>query len=305
MVGVKRIWLAVAVLIFGILGVSTLFYLPSDINISGNTPLPATLRVGVLPDESPERLRQRYEPLLDHLSEQLQIACELIIPSSYSELLSLFTERSIDLAYFGGFTYVKARQQAGAIPLVMRRIDTRFTSYFLVAGDSAVESLHDLRGKTIGFGSKLSTSGHLMPRFFLEQQDIVPESFFDGIEYSGAHDKTAYWVRDRRVDVGAANAATIRSMLADGRINEDDLRILWETPPYADYVWAIRPEFDDASRTGLRDAFLQLTPEIDQHAAILAEVNAKGFVSADPDYFANLEQIAIETEKLFATGRVQ
>lgn len=301
----KRVWLAATVLIFGILGFLTIYYPSADIDGPANIPLPTTLRVGVLPDESPERLRQRYEPLLDHISEQLQITYELVIPSSYTELLSLFTERSIDLAYFGGFTYVKARQQAGAVPLVMRRIDIRFTSYILVAGDSTAESLQDLRGKTISFGSKLSTSGHLMPRVFLEQQNISPESFFDEIEYSGAHDKTAYRVRDGGVDVGVANAATVRSMLMDGRLDRDDIRILWETPPYANYVWAIRPEFDDASRTGLHNAFLLLSPEIDRHAAILAGVNAKGFISADANYFEDLEQIAIETEPLFAADGAQ
>lgn len=305
MVRAKTVWLGVAVLIFGILGISILYYPLVDIESPGKIALPATLRVGVLPDESPERLRQRYEPLLDHLSENLQIACELVIPASYNELLNLFSERSIDLAYFGGYTYIKAKQQAGAVPLVMRRIDIRFTSYFLVASDNSAESLQDLRGKTISFGSKLSTSGHLMPRFFLEQRKIVPESFFNKLEYSGAHDKTAYRVRDGRVDLGVANAATVRSMLKDGRLGKHDIRILWETPPYADYVWALRPEFDEATRTVVRDAFLVLTPEIDQHEAILAGINATGFIPANVDYFEDLEQIAIETDRLFGTNRAQ
>lgn len=305
MAGSKRAWLGFAVLIFGILAISTLYYPLVDFDGPSKKSLPATLRVGVLPDESAEHLRQRYEPLLDHLSKHLQIACELVIPSSYGELLNLFNERSIDLAYFGGYTYIKARQQAGAIPLVMRRIDIRFTSYFLVASDNPAESLQDLRDKTISFGSKLSTSGHLMPRFFLEQQNIVPESFFNGVEYSGAHDKTAYRVRDGRVDIGVANAATVRSMLKDGRLDKDDIRIFWETPPYADYVWALQPEFDEATRAAMRDAFFILTPENDRHAAILAEINAKGFIPADADYFEDLEQIAVETDRLFPSDRTQ
>lgn len=298
MAGVKYAGIAFAVVLGAVIGISALYFPQNNKYAPGDTLLAATLRIGVLPDESPRRLRQRYEPLLDHLSEQLQITCELIIPASYAELLSLFSEGSIDLAYFGGYTYVKARRQAGAFPLVMRRIDTRFTSYFLVGGDDNSESLQDLRGKTIGFGSRLSTSGHLMPRFFLEQQNIEPESFFAGIEYTGAHDKTAYGVRNGRFDVGAANAATVRSMLSDGRLDKGDVRVLWETPPYADYVWAIRPEFDDASRQRLRDAFLRLTPEIDRHAAILSGLNAQGFVPADADYFIDLEQIATETDRL-------
>lgn len=299
----KRAWLVLAVLILGISGILILHTPPAVDDDSGNLPLPAKLRIGVLPDESPERLLQRYAPLLDHLSEQLQITSELVIPGSYAELLSLFTEGSVDIAYFGGFTYVKAHQQAGAVPLVMRIIDTRFTSYFIVSGDNPAQTLQDLNGKTLSFGSRLSTSGHLMPRFFLQQQQIVAESFFGDIEYTGAHDKTAYRVRDGHSDVGAANAATIRAMLKDGRLVEDDIRILWETPPYADYVWAVRPEFDDESRTRLRDAFLQLTPENHRHAAILGGVNARGFIPANNDFFNDLEQIADEADRLFAPDR--
>lgn len=302
MAGTKHVWLTAVVLVGGLVGISIWYYSSVEIDGAGNTRLSSTLRIGVLPDESPERLHQRYDPLLDYLSEQLELSCELIIPESYGELLALFTEGKVDLGYFGGYTYVKARQQSGAVPLVMRRIDARFTSYFLVAGDSEAYSLQALRDKRIGFGSKLSTSGHLMPRYFLGQQNIVPETFFNRIEYSGAHDKTAYLVRDRRVDVGAANATTIRSMLEDGRLGEGDVRILWETPPYADYVWVMQPKFDSAARDGLRDAFLQLTPEIERYASILAGINAQGFIPADADFFDNLEQIATETDRLFESA---
>ena len=89
-------------------------------------------------------------------------------------------------------------------------------------------------------------------------------------------------------------------MLEDGRLESDDVRILWETPPYADYVWALQPGFDAAEREKLRDAFLQLTPEIDEHAAILEGLEAEGFIPADPDYFNDLATIANEIEPVIA-----
>lgn len=288
----KLVLAGIAVFIAGLL----IFATNGEQAETGNVDSVSILRIGVLPDQSPETLNERYKPVLRYLSEYLQIPCELVVPDSYADLLNLFHEREVDLAYFGGYSYVKAHQIDHAIPLVMRRVDTRFTSLFIVNADSPVQTLEGLEGKRIAFGSRLSTSGHLMPRYFLQQKNIQPETFFSEVQYSGAHDKTAYWVRDGLVDVGAANATTIRSMLDNNLIGPDEIRILWETPPYADYVWAVQPEFTKDLDARVRDAFLQLSPANAEHAIILKNLNAVGYIPADPDLFAPLARIAGEIE---------
>ena len=252
---------------------------------------PPVLRIGVLPGENPETLRSRYEPLVEYLAEQLQIPCTLTIPDSYGDLVTLFHNREVDLAHFGGYTFIQAAEQDQAIPLVMRSIDTRFTSFFIVGGASTAQTMADLEGQVLSFGAALSTSGHMMPRYFLQQEGIVPESFFSAIRYSGAHDQTAYLVRDGLAQVGAAKATTIRSMFRENLLTEDDIRVLWETPPYADYVWAIHAELGEELAFRVRMAFLSLTPENARHGEILARVDATGFIPADLDDFARLESI--------------
>jgi phosphonate transport system substrate-binding protein len=279
--------------------IGTLFFLANANKPEiGKTGPPAILRIGVLPDQNPEILYQRFEPVLDYLSSYLQLRCELVVPESYEQMLKLFHDQEIDLAYFGGYSFTRAQQMDGAVPLVMRRIDTRFTSLFIVATDSPVQTLDQLEGKDMAFGSRLSTSGHLMPRYFLQQKNINPESFFSSVQYSGAHDKTAFWVRDGKVDVGVANATTIRSMLDKNLIKPNEIRILWETPPYANYVWAIHPKFTDSLRSRIHDAFLQLSTDDANHAIVLENLNAIGYLPADSDFFTSLATIASNTEIL-------
>jgi phosphonate transport system substrate-binding protein len=222
---------SIAALIFIVaLFLSLLLVISHDREESNAAVVPETLRIGILPDQDPETLQRRFAPILKYLSAALQIPCELRIPESYEHLLELFHKGEIDLGYFGGYSFVNARQQDRAVPLVMRRIDTRFTSLFLVHANSTVQKIEDLQGKRIGFGSPLSTSGHLMPRYFLLQMKMEPEEYFSHVAYSGAHDKTVYWVRDGVIDVGTANANTVRSMLSRNLIGSDEIRILWETP---------------------------------------------------------------------------
>jgi phosphonate transport system substrate-binding protein len=245
----------------------------------------------VLPDERPEALRQRYEPLIAFLSRELDQEVRLIVPEDYGQLVTRFGSGDLDLAYFGGATYVAAAEKHGALPLVIRDIDVEFTSYFLARAERPESAVADFDGMVFAFGSELSTSGHLMPRFFLQEQDIAPETFFGKVRYSGAHDTTVAWVRDGLADLGAVNAEIVEAMLRDGRLAPGVLRIVWETPPYANYVWALRPGLREAYTNRLRDAFLSLSPIDEAAAEILQRMGAGGFLPAAPDEFARLREV--------------
>jgi phosphonate transport system substrate-binding protein len=251
-----------------------------------------TLRFAVLPDQDEETLRRAYKPLFQYLEKATGLDIELVIPTSYDHLLKLFGSRNTDVANFGGLTFIKAQTLFGAEPLAMRDTDIRFRSYFLARTDRPEITISDFKGKRLGFGAKLSTSGHLMPRHFLMLKRIDPEAFFGQIEYSGTHDKTALWVRDGIVDLGAANAAIIDEMVADGRLLATDVRVIWRTPPFPDYVWATRKDLSPEVRKSLLEAFLQLSPIKKNHAEILKRVNAGGFLPANPTDFRELELIA-------------
>lgn len=249
------------------------------------------LRIGVLPDESEKPLRERYIPLLEFLSQELGRPYELIVPNSYAEMVERFGDGQIDLAYFGGVTFVLANTKHGAVPLVMRDLDTRFTSVILVAGEG-FSTFGDLQGKRFSFGSKLSTSGHFMPRHFMQvQRGKSPEQYFGSIRYSGKHDRTAYWVRDGEVDAGVVNSEIIRKMFDDGRLQPGDIRIIWETPHYTDYVWAVHPQVRPVDRERIQQAFLHLSIDNPQHEAILSNLHAASFYPASIEDFSTLKKI--------------
>lgn len=259
---------------------------------------PATLRIGVLPDQDKEATKARFAPLLDHLSRELGVPAELKVPKSYADLLRMFRAKEIDLGYFGGVTFVQANASDDAVPVVMRDVDAKFTSYYLVLASNRARNVSDFAGRDFAFGSRLSTSGHLMPRHFLEQDGMKPETFFGRVRYSGAHDKTAYMVRDGMVDIGVANAQVVDAMFRDGRLDSGQVRVLSETPPYPDYVWAARAGLNESFLIALRDAFLGLSWEDESHRRVLDSVGARSFFPASPKDFAGLRTIMENTPQL-------
>lgn len=249
------------------------------------------LRIAPLPDQAPEVLHKQYQPLLDYLSKETGLQTELVIANSYAEMLELFHNKKIDLAYFGALTYIKAHEQGDASPLIFRDVDLEFTSVVLVPGDSSVQNIKELKGKSFSFGSKLSTSGHLMPRYYFSRFNIEPESYFSRIEYSGAHDKTAYLVRDKKVDAGVANSYIIKSMYRKGLIKESEIKIIWQTPRYPDYVWASQADIPEKIKSVISNAFLNLHNEIPQHQKILKSLGAGYYVSATHNDFKLIESV--------------
>ena len=292
----NRHWFTVLVIVVSVVAVS-IYYTSDSIWTHFDTSTPSVVRVGVLPDMSERDLRQRYDPLMQYLSDETGLDFKLVLPADYAELLHVFGKGDVDLALFGGFTFVQANELYQAEPLVMRDVDTRFISAFVVRYDDSAADISDLKDKVLAFGSNLSTSGHLMPRFFLQQKkQIIPERFFSQVVYSGAHDKTAYLVRDGKADIGAVNAEIVNAMLRDGKLEQGELRIVWQTPPYPDYVWAVHRHLDEDIKTQLRDAYLQFDFNNEHHRRILTEFGATSFLPAGLRQFQPLQQIAADLD---------
>ena len=130
----------------------------------------------VLPDRPREQVEATYAPLIQYLSRKLDRPCELVIPDSYERAVELFHRRDVQLANLGGVVFVRARAKDHAVALVMRDADLAFSSSFIARTGAPGDEIEAFRGTRFAFGPKLSTSGHLMPRHFLAQQNIVPET---------------------------------------------------------------------------------------------------------------------------------
>ena len=273
-----------AILLFGLL-----LFACSDNDRPGDND---TLRFSVLPDQQWRVLQKRYEPLLEYLKAETGIKCELIISQDYRDLLGKFMRGEIDIARFGGVTFTMARSISQAEPLVMRDIDKNFRSHFLVRANSTAKTIAEFKGKLFAFGSRFSTSGHLMPRYFLKEENIVPETFFSEIRYSGAHDRTANWVSNGNVDIGVANAEVIDMLLSQKGAKALNIRILKTTQPYADYVWAARETLPESVKQKITSAFLKLSRQTAQGGKILDAVNAEAYLPALNSDFDILQNTA-------------
>jgi phosphonate transport system substrate-binding protein len=250
-------------------------------------------RVTAIPDESPTELARKAAPLMKYLEGKLGMKVEYTPVTDYAAAVETLVNRKVDLAWFGGFTFVQANVRSGGkvVPLVQREEDTRFRSVFITT-DPAIQSLADLKGRDLSFGSPSSTSGHLMPRSFLLQAGLNPEKDFRRVAFSGAHDATIAAVAAGKVQAGALNISVWEKFVADGKVDATKVRVFFTTPTYYDYNWTVHADLPAATRQKLAQALLGLTRDTPEGKEILDLQRATKFVPAQAENYKGIEAAA-------------
>jgi len=252
-----------------------------------------SLKVSAIPDEAPTELQRKFSPLGRYLEKETGMKVEFIPVSDYAAVVEGLASNKIDMAWLGGFTFVQARLRTGnAIPIVQRVEDEKFTSKFIANAASGISRLADLKGKNFTFGSVSSTSGHLMPRFFLLENKINPDKDFKRVAFSGAHDATALQVESGKVEAGVLNASVWDRLVSERKVDTSKVKVIWTTPPYYDYNWTVRGSLDPALVKKLTNAFLKLDPKVAQHQDILGLQRASRFIATKPENYKGIEQAA-------------
>lgn len=258
-----------------------------------------TLKVSAIPDEAPTELLRKFKPLGEYLEQQLGMKVEFVPVADYPAVVEALATDRLDMAWLGGFTFVQVHLKSPtATPLVQREQDAKFTSKFITANPD-IKSLADLKGKTFAFGSISSTSGSLMPRYFMLKGDnIKPETYFSRVAYSGAHDATAAWVQAGKVDAGVLNASVWQKLVDAGKVDTSKVKVFATTPSYYDYNWTVRGSLDPALKDKIKQAFLALDPAKPADKAILDLQAASRFIETSPDNYKGIEEAARAAELL-------
>ncbi len=252
-----------------------------------------TLKVSAIPDEAPTELQRKFVPLGKYLEQATGMKVVFTPVTDYAATVEGLAAGKLDMVWYGGFTFVQAhfRTKGTAIPLVQREEDEKFRSVFITRADSGIKKLADLKGKNFAFGSVSSTSGHLMPRSFMLKSGLDPDKDMR-VAYSGAHDATALQVAGGKVDAGALNISVWEKLIREKRVNPQEVRVFYTTPPYYDYNWTVRGDLDKAVIDKIRNAFLALDAKNPEHAAILKLQRATRFIATKVDNYKGIEQAA-------------
>ena len=259
----------------------------------GSASADAVFRITVIPDEAPTELARKAGPLVKYLEAKLGTRVEFIPVTDYAAAVETLVNRKVDLAWFGGFTFVQASLRSGGkvIPIVQREEDQQFRSVFITS-DPTIRTLADLKGKDFSFGSASSTSGHLMPRHFLLEAGFDVEKGFHRVAFSGAHDATVAAVAAGKVQAGVLNGSVWQKFVTEKKVDTDKVHAFYTTPPFHDYNWSVHADMPAAQRKLLTQALLDLDRTTAEGKEILDLQRATRFVPARAEDYRAIENAA-------------
>jgi phosphonate transport system substrate-binding protein len=252
-----------------------------------------------IPDEDTARLQQRFGKVAEYLSDKLGIEVNYIPVKSYSASVAAFKNNDVQLAWFGGLSGVQARIDVpGATAIAQGEEDPEFISYFIAHSSTGLtpskEFPRGIVGKTFTFGSKGSTSGRLMPEYFIRTAlGKSPREVFKRVGYSGDHSKTLALVQSGSYEVGALNYKVWENEVKAGTVDESKVQIIWQTPAYPDYNWTIRGDVDQTWGEGFADKVQQALLDM-KDPELLASFPRKSFIKADNSMYQPILDTARE-----------
>lgn len=257
------------------------------------------LKIGAIPDQNAADLQKGMDAVAAYLSEQTGLKVEFVPSVDYAALVTGFQRGEIHLAWFGGLTSVQARNLVPeAESIVQRPRDAEFQSVFITQEGSGINSLEDLKGKSFTFGSESSTSGHLMPRYFINEAGIEPNTDFNGKpNFSGSHDTTYKLIESGSFQAGALNISVWEAAVKEGKVDTTKVKVFYTTPDYYDYNWTVNSNLEEVFGKGtkqkVKEALLSFTGEPKEIADLF---QTDKFIETKNDNYQKIEQVAKELE---------
>jgi len=265
----------------------SIFVLTSN-NAFADAPKP--LVFSAIPDQDETRLKERFGGMADYLSEKLGIPVKYVPVKSYAAVVTAFRNDQVQLAWFGGLSGVQARLKVEGSKAIAQGVeDTKFHTYIIANHSTGLKASddfpRDIAGKTFTFGSKGSTSGRLMPQYYIEKElgDKV-DNIFKRVGFSGNHSKTISLVESGAYQIGAVNFKVWDQAVEDKKVDLEKVSVIWKTPAFPDYQWTIRGDADSVWGEGFTDKVKAALLDI-KDPELLGKFPRSGFIEAkDSDY---------------------
>lgn len=253
-----------------------------------------------IPDQDESRLVQRFSSFGAYLQGRLGVPVAYVPVKSYPAAVTAFANRQVQLAWFGGFTGAQARRAVpGSLAIAQGAEDVAFKSYFVANEKTrlarSAELPRGLAGRTFTFGARASTSGRLMPEYFLRRAfAMAPSEVFSRVGFSGDHTRTAQLVQSGAFEAGALDYTVYDLEVKAGKIDSKTVRVIWESPTYPDYQWTVRGDVDASFGQGFLDRLRAAILDIDDATMLDAFARSKFIPARNSDYAA-IEEVAKET----------
>ena len=232
--------------------------------------------------------RRAYEPFFAHLAAAVGRPYELTVTTDWAGIAVALANNQVDCAWMGPWGYVLAKDRAGAEALAVVKYQGRPFYHAIIIARPELDFPNfpdDARGRSISFADAGSTSGWLVPTHWFRSRNIDPKTFFQYRD-GASHPANVTAVANGQVDLATDFDRNLASMVAAGRVRQDQVKVVWRSDPLPNDALAVRRGLD----AGIKRTILDTALGIDEAAAArVMPTNYTGWDAATPTSYATIE----------------
>lgn len=253
------------------------------------------LRIAFIAYQNPEQIVEDVAPVIDYLEQTLDRPVKHFVAISYAGVVEALRNGTADVGFMGPLQYVIAHRHAGARPLLGEVYQGKpyYHSRIFVRKDSGIDSLADLKGKTIAFTDPISSSGYLYPVALFRKEGLFgdkPEDFFRRVFFAGGDEQAIRAVHNGFVDAAGVSEFSYNLLRPDER---DAIVSIAESDPLPSHLVVVRDGLPDDQVDALKQALLALN-EGDRRDLLQRLYGVDGYVEVDHDDYTPVEEKALE-----------
>lgn len=234
------------------------------------------LIIGIGESDDSERNFQKIEAITSYFSKKLDMEVSHVLVSNSSAMIEAMRADKIDVGSGGPFSYLVAAKNAGAEAIITTQAPEGMPSYYrsclITKPDSPVNNMEDLKkhaGKlTFSWAYPTSCSGHLVPRYNMQEHGIYPEDFKE-VQVSSSHTSAIFTVLSGKVDVAAVNNNGLQRFIQEGRIKEDEFKMIWRSEKLLPSPVFVKKSMDETLKKKVQDAYFDMKKDDPETWAIL------------------------------------
>ena len=254
-----------------------------------------------IPDQDETRLVERFSRFAQYLEGRLGTPVKYVPVKTYPAAVTAFTNNDVQLAWFGGFTGFQARRAVpGSEAIAQGAEDVNFKSYLIAHVEAGLKPSKEfpvgIAGKTFTFGSRSSTSGRVMPEYYIRKNlGKGPDEVFSRVGFSGDHSRTLQLVQSGAYQLGAMDYIVYETEKKAGKVEDSKVTVIWETPAFPDYQFTIRGDVDKTFGAGFKDKVKQAILGLEDQE-ILGFFARSKFIPASNNQYKPIEDVAAATK---------
>jgi phosphonate transport system substrate-binding protein len=221
---------------------------------------PDTLVFAAVPSENSTDLQKAYQSVISALEKETGKKITFQKATNYAAVIEGQRAGKIDIAQYGPFSYVLARNTGVKATPIAAGAKTKgaqpgYQSYGIVKTGSPVHDLAGFKGKKVCFVDPNSTSGYLYPHAGLLDAGINPDTDITSV-MAGGHDASVLAVASGQCDAGFAYDPMVdKQLIAKGQIKPGDITTLWKSAVIPGSPAAIIDDLDSSLKAKITNVF--------------------------------------------------